>query len=77
MLRNIQNWLTPPRRKAIYNVGVALFALLIVCGFIAPDEVERFKEALLAAGGIYALLSNLMASKNVDLTAPTDVESDE
>ena len=67
MFDAIRNWLTPPRRKAIYNVGVAVFALLIVGGVIAPDEVERFKEALLTAGSIYALLSNLIASKNVNL----------
>jgi methylmalonyl-CoA mutase cobalamin-binding subunit len=67
MFNRILAWLTPPRRKAIYNAGVAVFTLLIVGGFIAPDEVERFKEALVAVGGIYALLTNILASKNVNL----------
>jgi hypothetical membrane protein len=61
----MQNWFTPERRKAIYNVGVAVFALAVVAGWIAPEQVEKFQTALLTAGGLFAALTNLMASKNV------------
>jgi hypothetical protein len=60
-------WFTPPRRKAIYNVGVAVFAFLIVAGVITGDQVNQYKEAILAIAGIFGLLTNAMASKNVNL----------
>lgn len=67
MFDAITAWLTPARRQAIYNVAVALFALLVVAGVIAPEQVEKFQEALVTGGALLALLTNLMASKNVNV----------
>lgn len=69
----IEAWFTPARRKAIYNAGVAIFALLIAVGVVSPELVAKFQGALLAAGGIFALLTNALASRNVN---PADITSD-
>jgi hypothetical protein len=66
MLQSVIDWLTPARRKAIYNVGVAVFALVIVAGWVAPDQIEKFQTAFITAGGVFAVLTNLLASKNVN-----------
>jgi hypothetical protein len=65
MLQKMRDWLTPVRRKAIYNVCKALFALALVVGWVNPDLVAKFNDALLTVGGIVALVTNLIAADNV------------
>lgn len=68
-MQKIRDFLTlcahPEVRQGIYNVVVAVFALLLVVGVIAPEQVEQFKEAIFSVGSVVALLTNLLASKNV------------
>jgi len=59
-------WFTPARRKAIYNLGVALGIALLAFGVITADDVNAATNAVTSITGMLLTLSNLLASLNVN-----------
>ena len=52
------SWLTPPRRKAIYALAIAVGAVLVAFGLLSADKAD-------AIPGVVLALTNLLAVVNV------------
>ena len=62
----MQNWLTPERRKVIYDVGVVLGVALLAFGIIDTEMIARAEQGLAMVTALVLGLSNLLARINVE-----------
>ena len=62
MLAKINTVLTPPRRKALYGVVVAIMTALIAFNIIEPGDIS---DSLTAIVGVLGGLTSLLAFFNV------------
>ena len=73
----LKAFFTPQRRKAIYALGGALGALLVACGVLTPEVIDKTVDSLALVTGVILALTNLLAALNVTKPEPVDVNVDE
>lgn len=60
------DWFTPPRRKAIYQVGIAVGVLLLAAGVITTDDLSKTESVMAVATSCLLALTNFLAALNVN-----------
>ena len=70
IFKAIGDWFTPSRRKAVYQLSIAVLGVLFAAGVITPEMVEEFKAGVVSIGAVLAMLVNILALANVNPIDP-------